>query len=115
MTYGFSKQDRLCGDLKIREVNRKGQRLTAWPLRAVALKYDGNRTQVMVWAPKSLFKHAVDRNKLRRLMREAYRLEAQPYLQQASQKYLITIYYCDKNIQSFRTIAKAMKKLVSKL
>ena len=40
-----------------------------WPMERSA--------QVMVGAPKRRFKHAVDRNRFKRLLREAYRLERQ--------------------------------------
>ena len=59
--------------MRIEQLYKEGQRFVAWPLR-VTWQVTEDDTQVLVWAPKSLFKHAVDRNHLRRLMREAYRL-----------------------------------------
>ena len=65
-------------------------------------------TQVLIWAPKSLFKHAVDRNRMRRLMREAYR--TQKDLLPADKHYQIAFNYMDKTEQPLHVIEKAMRK-----
>ena len=68
-------------------------------------------TQVLVWAPKSLFKRAVKRNHLRRLMREAYRL----HRHELNGHYLLAFNYIDKEEQSFQTIEKAVCKALKKI
>ena len=87
----------------------------------------GGAPQILVWAPKSLFKHAVDRNHLRRLMREAYRLhqdllQAQPVLQRSDptgeagqRSYLIAFNYIDKERQPYAVIEKAVCKALKKI
>lgn len=71
----------------------------------------------MVWAPKSLHKHAVDRNRLRRLMREAYRLNCAPLMQlEAEARPLhIAVYNMDKELSDFSRIEHAMRKLIAKI
>jgi len=90
---------------------KTGLRFTAWPLR-VTWKPADSDTQILVWAPKSLFKHAVQRNHLRRLMREAYRLH-QDILEE--KHYWIAFNYMDKEPQSFHTIEKAVTKALKKI
>lgn len=55
----------------------EGRSLTSSPLRAVYMvSHRGDerpRLQVLVSVPKRHFHHAVDRNRLKRLIREAYR------------------------------------------
>ena len=97
----------------------------AWPLRVTWMPAED--TQILVWAPKSLFKHAVDRNHLRRLMREAYRLnqhllQAQPVLQRSDptgeagqRSYLIAFNYIDKERQPYAVIEKAVCKALKKI
>ena len=114
--FTFSKSMRLCGDLRIAATRSQGKRVIVWPLRAHVLPAEG-RTQVMVWAPKSLHKHAVDRNRLRRLMREAYRLHCEPLKQLESQgsAFHIAIYNMDKQLPDFPQIERAMVKLIAKI
>ena len=107
----FPKQNKLCGKLRIEQFYREGKRFTAWPLRVTWTPTEGD-TKVLIWAPKSLFKHAVQRNHLRRLMREAYRLH-QDLLGDAH--YYIAFNYMDKEEQSFAVIEKAVCKALKKI
>jgi len=90
---------------------KEGQRFTAWPLR-VTYQPTEDDTQVLVWAPKSLFKRAVKRNHLRRLMREAYRLNQQML---GDKHYLIAFNYIDKEEQPYATIERAICKALKKI
>ena len=116
----FPKHSKLCGQERIAALYKEGKRFTAWPLRVTYLTVspsngetpDGRGTQVLVWAPKSLFKRAVKRNHLRRLMREAYRLH-QDML--GDKHYLLAFNYIDKEEQSFAVIEKALCKALKKI
>lgn len=107
----FPKHSRLCGQLRIAQLYKEGRRFTSWPLR-VTFQPCQEQTQVLVWAPKSLFKRAVKRNHLRRLMREAYRLH-QDILE--DNHYLIAFNYIDKEEQSFAVVEKAVVKALKKI
>ncbi len=75
--HSFGKEERLCGQKRIESLFASGNRsLAAYPLRAVYLVEDreGEPVQVLVTAPKRLLRHAVERNRAKRLVREAYRL-----------------------------------------
>lgn len=112
----FPKENKLCGQLRIAQLYKEGQRFTAWPLRvtfqAVNIQQSDVSNQILVWAPKSLFKKAVKRNHLRRLMREAYRLH-QDLL--GDKHYLIAFNYMDKEELSFAVIEKAVCKALKKI
>jgi ribonuclease P protein component len=81
------------------------------PLRVVykAQEQDGLPTRIMVIVPKRYFKHAVDRNLLKRRLREAYRLNKRDL------KYDIAfIYSCDE-MADFSTIEAAVVKALDKI
>ena len=111
MGYGLPKQNKLCGQLRIAQLYKEGKRFTAWPMRVTYQPTEGE-TQVLVWAPKSLFKRAVKRNHLRRLMREAYRLNQE---QLGDKHYLIAFNYMDKEEHSLPVIEKAVCKSLKKI
>lgn len=111
MPNGFPKHNKLCGLLHIAQLYKEGKRFVVWPVR-VTYKATEADTQVLVWAPKSLFKHAVDRNHLRRLMREAYRLN-QDIL--GEQHYKIAFNYMDKEVLNYAVIEKAICKALKKI
>ena len=111
----FPKQHKLCGQERITRLYKEGKRFTAWPMRVTWEKVPEGQTaatEVLVWAPKSLFKRAVKRNHLRRLMREAFRLH-QDIL--GEQHYQIAFNYMDKEEQSFAVIEKAICKSLKKI
>ena len=110
MANTFPKQNKLCGQLRIARLYKEGERFVAWPLR-VTYQPTQEETQVLIWAPKSLFKRAVHRNHLRRLMREAYR-QNQDLL---DGHYLIAFNYMDKEQQPYALIEKAVCKALMKI
>lgn len=113
MSYTFPKSEKLCGQINIDHLYRHGKRFVAWPLRVTYLPID-SATQVVVWAPKSLFKKAVDRNHLRRLMREAYRLN-KDIIEGENMHYQLAFNYIDKEKQPYATIEKAICKALKRI
>ena len=77
--YGFPKREHLVLKRDIDALfTAGGHSLAAYPVRAIwrlaPSAGDGARVKVMVSVSKRKFKHAVDRNRAKRQMREAYRL-----------------------------------------
>jgi ribonuclease P protein component len=74
----FSKQERLCGTMLIDRLFREGNRqIAVFPIRLVWLMADDiDGVQILVSAPKRNFHHAVDRNRIKRQIREFYRTSA---------------------------------------
>lgn len=116
----FPKSEKLCGQLRIAALYKEGKRFTAFPMRVTFrhLPDSDEAPKVLIWAPKSLFKHAVDRNRLRRLMREAYRLNAEPLRMYCSENHCsfqLAFNYMDKELRSQEQISKAMQKAIKRL
>ena len=130
MANSFPKHSKLCGKERIAALYKSGNRFTSWPLRVTWQKIPDlspstgepeGASQILLWAPKSLFKHAVDRNRLRRLMREAYRLNQgiltspSPEWRSGGVSYLIAFNYMDKEVRSYAVIEKAVIKALKRI
>lgn len=116
----FPKQEKLCGQLRIAALYKEGRRFVSFPLRVTYRRIDESSepVRVLIWAPKSLFKHAVDRNHLRRLMREAYRQEKAPleeYCAQHNCSFQLAFNYLDKEQHDLPSIQKAVRKALKRM
>lgn len=107
----FPKHSKLCGRQRIDALYHEGKKFVCWPLRVVYQPVEGE-TQLLVWAPKSFFRRAVDRNHLRRLMREAYRLNQDILL---GGHYRIAFLYMNRERVPYADVEKAMRKALKKI
>ncbi|MCQ2067614.1 MAG: ribonuclease P protein component [Bacteroidaceae bacterium] len=76
----FSKQERLCSSKLIDRLFTEGNRqISVFPVRLVWLLADDiEGVQILISAPKRNFHHAVDRNRIKRQIREFYRTSSAP-------------------------------------
>jgi len=117
----FPKSEHLCGDKRIGQLFTQGDAFIAYPLRVVYLiapKKDVEFASVMVSVPKKRFKRAVKRNRLKRLMREAYRLNKQPLVALLKENDLqlhIAFNYVSDDELDFVAVEKKMKVALQRL
>ena len=101
----------------------EGQAFMAFPYRIVyRLLPQGEeqaaRVAIMTVAPKRRFRHAVDRNRVKRLTREAYRLQKHSLVQAvtAADRRLAVAFMCvDHSLPTFETARRAMAKALKRL
>ena len=76
--FGLSKKERLKSRTQIEFLFEKGRTITVFPIRMNFLFLEAEKPHqavIGVTASKRYFKKAVDRNRIKRLLREAYRLQ----------------------------------------
>nr|WP_110474398.1 ribonuclease P protein component [Winogradskyella epiphytica] len=117
MNFKYSKKDKLKSKKLIEQLFTEGKAVTAYPLRLVYLKTDfddGSQLKTGVSVSKRLHKTAVSRNRIKRLMREAYRLNRPLYFNNSSSSYAFMILYLSKDGTSFDKLNHSMKHLFKK-
>jgi ribonuclease P protein component len=120
--YTFKKEERLCNKKLIDGLFHNGSSFLCYPFRVSWLHTDEPlpfAAQVLFAAAKKRYKTAVDRNLIKRRMREAYRLHKQVYLYDvlagADKKIAFSIGYIGKQIEPYDLMEKKMLKLLKQL
>lgn len=118
----FTKEERLCSKKLLEKLHHNGSSFLVYPFRIVSLQESLSipfPAQVVFAVPKRKFKHAVDRNLLKRRMREIYRINKEELLysllRDADMQLLLSIHYVGKEILEFGFMEKKMKQAIKKL
>jgi len=118
----FKKEERLCNKRLIDGLFHNGSSFLCYPFKASWLVVNGPQevpVQVLFSVAKKRYKRAVDRNLLKRRMREAYRLHKQEQLynllKQADKHIILSIGYIGKEINEYKLIERKMLKLLAQL
>lgn len=117
MKFTFNKKEKLKSEKLIAQLFAEGQSVVAFPLRLVYLPTtfdDNSKVKAGVSVSKRNFKKAVDRNRIKRLMREAYRLQKTDVFSNSSTQYALMILYIGKEGIDFETINQKMKQIFDK-
>jgi ribonuclease P protein component len=120
--YTFKKEERLCNKRLIDELFHNGSSFLCYPFKASWLFIDEPLqfpVQILFAVSKKRFKHAVDRNLIKRRMREAYRLHKQQYLYDklngTEKKVVLSLGYIGKEIAPYDFTEKKMLKFLLQL
>jgi len=115
--YSFSKKEKLTGKKKIEGLFKKGSSFYLGDFQVRHLRSDDiGSHQILISVPKRNFKRAVDRNLLKRRIRESYRLNKQLIDNGAESSALfIGFIYLSKEILSFHDIQAQLIKCLERL
>lgn len=119
----FSKKEKLCSDKTIGSLFLSGESFVAYPLRVVYLLHDETDAEnqyasVLISVSKKRFKRAVKRNRIKRLVREAYRLNKSHYtdlLKIHNKRIDIAFIYLKNELAEYSEIEKSILKTVTQL
>lgn len=117
MRFSFGKKDKLKSKKIIDALFSEGKSVSAYPLRLVYLQsnFDASiKTKAGVSVSKRHFKKAVDRNLIKRLIREAYRLNRHGYFNNITTQYALMILYIGNEKPDMALINSAMDSLFDK-
>jgi ribonuclease P protein component len=114
--FTFSKAERLNKEKDIQELFDKGSSFYLFPFKVLTLPATENSSrvnQVLISVSRRIFKKAVDRNKLKRRVREAYRLQKEILLPAPFQR--IGFIYTHKEILTSAEISAKMVHALRKI
>lgn len=125
----FTRQERLKSRKTIARLFKEGNSFVAYPLRVVWLETetegegvregenvrDEFTTQIAISVSKRIFKNAVDRNRLKRRIREAYRLHKHEFYEKlADRTVALMLSFIAKEDLPFAEIEAGVKKMIRK-
>ena len=116
MKFTLGKQERLKSRKLIEKLYKEGKSVKAFPLRMVFLQEKHTSdfpAQVGVSVPKRNFKKAVDRNRIKRLLRETYRKQKHIVYNSVDKPYVYMISYLAKEEFDYAKIEEKMIKLLT--
>ena len=119
----FPKSERLSLKRDIDHLFENGQSFISFPLRIVYLPVTGDNhpepgISVLVSVPKKRIKHAVDRNRIKRLIRESFRLnksEITGFCKENDKLLHIGLMYVSNDILPYADMEKAMRKALNRI
>jgi len=125
LRFTFKKEERLSRKKLIDELFDSGSSFYLSPLKVLILEKDfefNSPAQVLITVSSKTFSKAVDRNKIKRLIRESYRLNKHllyDELKKKDKKILVGFLYSSKKIESFSLIEEnvvaSLQKIISLL
>lgn len=119
--FGFGKEEKLKSRKQIDALFADGKSFSIPPLRLTYRMQPAARlplVQAAVSVSKKNFRHAVDRNRVKRILREAYRLQKTALKEKAEARQLelfLFILYTGSSLPRFHEISETMERCLRRL
>jgi ribonuclease P protein component len=114
----FSKNERLCSKPLIDKLIQKGNSFNGFPFKISWMEIQESTVpvKILISVPKRKFKKAVDRNRIKRLIREAYRKNKQVLIDCLEEKKIIfLLVYTSKTIIDYTETEAKIKEVLIRL
>ena len=118
--FSYNKKEKLKSKKQLDELFQKGKSFTVFPVKifyAFADEQD-NVIKTGVGVSSRHFKKAVHRNRIKRLLREAYRTEKQPlhaYLNNNEKQLVLFLLFIDKELPPYGLLKEKMRLSIQRL
>lgn len=113
MELSYSNKEKLKSKKLIEKLFEEGKTVSAFPLRLIYLK-EGDINKVGVSVSKRNFKKAVERNHIKRLLREAYRHNKKMLIDNNVEGYALMVLYISKDLPVYELINSKTQTLFIK-
>lgn len=117
MKNGFPKKEKLKSKKLIEQLFVQGKSISSYPIKLIYLKTAlpfNASIQAGVTVPKKNFKSAVKRNRIKRLLRESYRLNKAIVFNNSEGTFAFLFLYLGKEIPSYEIVETHMKEVLEK-
>lgn len=117
MRYTLGKEEKLKGKKLIELLFKEGKRVKSFPIQLIYIKNNKETEkpiQVGFSVPKRNIKLAVDRNRIKRMLREVYRLNKYKFLDAIEDPYVFMFIYMAKEEINYAELEQTLHKLCEK-
>ena len=116
MNFRFPKSEKLKSKKIIELLFEEGKAMSKFPIKVFYLPIENaEKTQAGFAVPKRNFKNVVDRNKITRQLREAYRLQKHMLKNKGNSKFALFFLYLGKDKLGYSSIEKSIRDLLKKI
>ena len=116
MNFHFPKSEKLKSKKTIELLFQEGKSVSKFPIKVFYLPIvNYEKTQAGFAVPKRNFKNAVDRNRIKRQLREAYRLQKHLLKNEDGSRFALFFLYLGKEKLPYDSIDRGMRKLLEKI
>ena len=113
--YSFSRAERLTSKIKIEELFKKGSSFRLKKIQIILLSQQSRQDRkVLISVPKKNHKAAVNRNRIKRTIREVYRKNKEN-INAGDRGYLMAIIYLGQSIPNFIELEEQLINLFKRL
>lgn len=116
MDQSFGKKEKLKSKILITQLFEEGKGISVYPLKLIYLSIEKKEVPIKtaVTVSKRNFKSAVDRNRIKRLLRESYRCNKAQVFNNTDANFAFLFLYLGKDMPTFEQLDHKMKLVLNK-